>query len=109
MIRVLGVPELLARFVSKGVASEIALKTGIDTLGRDVETEAKRIVPVLSGDLQDSITYDGEGRVYTDMIYASQVEYGGPHNPPEPYMRPAADTVQDSPALAAMKAVIDHA
>ena len=39
-----------------------------------------------------------------------QIEYGGTHNKePDPYMRPAADTVNDAAALAAAKAVMDSA
>ena len=61
-------------------------------------------------DLKKSITYDRETKVYTDVVYAKLVEYGGPHNPvPKPYMRPAADTVQDTPALMEGKAAMDRA
>ena len=108
-----GVPAVLSRFATMAVASEAALAAAVDTLGHDVETAAKRMVPVDTGDLKDSITYEPNGpngRVYTDLEYAGLVEYGGPHNvPPEPYMRPAADTVDDAPAIAAAKAVIDSA
>jgi hypothetical protein len=48
-------------------------------------------------------------RVFTDVVYAGQVEYGGTHNPPEPYMRPAADTANTEAAALAAKAVIDGA
>lgn len=108
MIVVNGVPNLLARFAAAGVAGEAALKVTIDGIGHAVEEDAKRLVPVLTGTLQDSIHYE-DGKVSTDVIYAGKVEYGGPHNPPEPYMRPAADTVDPTPALGAGKAVMDSA
>jgi hypothetical protein len=112
VIVVNGVPNLLARLAAAGIAGEAALKVTIDTIGEAVAEEARRIVPVSDEPphLRDDIQYDSaERKVYTNTIYAGKVEYGGPHNPPEPYMRPAADTVDPAPALGAGKAVMDSA
>jgi hypothetical protein len=103
-----GIPQLDARLLGAAVLGEAALKAAIDGIGMAVEQGAKELVPVLTGDLQDSITYE-DGRVYTNVIYAGKVEYGGLHNPPEPYMRPAADTVDATEALGAAKVVMDSA
>jgi len=111
-IVVVGAEALVARLVAKGLAADVALSVAQDTLGEAVLLEAKRIVPVSdeAPHLRDEIYYDPEAKkVYTNTVYAGKVEYGGPHNPPEPYMRPAADTVDDTPALLAAKVVMDSA
>lgn len=105
-IVLLGANELIARFAAKTALGIAAAEVGRDELGHDVETLAKEYVPVLTGTLQDSITY-ADGQVSTDVVYAAQVEYGGLHNPPEPYMRPAADTVSPERALGAAKVIVD--
>lgn len=109
-IVVLGVDKLVATFATKAVLGFVAAEAGKDTLGFDVLNDARARVPVLTGNLRDSLTYDSSGvvgRVYTDVVYAGQVEFGGLHNPPEPYMRPAADTVDTEHASGVMKAVFE--
>lgn len=111
-ITVVGADKLLATFVAKAVAGQMAVEAGKDSLGQEVLRSAQDAVPVLTGHLRDSLTYEGGpeiSRVYTDVVYATQVEYGGIHNPPEPYMRPAADLVDGEVAALGMKAVIDGA
>jgi len=108
LIVVRGVPEFITRLTAAGVVGDAALQAVIDGIGNEVARQAKEIVPVVSGDLQDSITYDN-GRVYTAMPYARAVEFGGPHNDPKPYLRPAADTADETAGLAAGKAVMDSA
>lgn len=105
-VTVLGVEKLLATFAAKQVLADVALGAGVDEMGREVLDEARQLVPVLTGTLRDSLTYQ-DGRVSTDVVYAGEVEYGGLHNPPEPYLRPAADTVNPEQSAAAMKAVLD--
>jgi hypothetical protein len=110
MITVLGVDALLARFAEEIVASDIAAATGVETLAEDVLNQARSQVPVLTGNLRDSLHVETDGlvgRVVTDVVYAGQVEYGGAHNPPEPYLRPAADTANTEAAAVAAKAVIE--
>jgi len=107
-----GIAAFEARLIAMGIAGDVALNTAIDNLGTAVRDEAKRIVPVSdeAPHLRDDIEYDPvEKKVWTGTIYAGLVEYGGPHNPPEPYMRPAADTTDATPALLAAKAVMDGA
>jgi hypothetical protein len=109
-ITVVGVDALLAKFAAGTVAADVAAAEGVGELGEDVLTQARSIVPVLTGTLRDSLTLESDGplgRVYTDVVYAGQVEYGGLHNPPEPYLRPAADTANTEAAAIAAKAVID--
>ena len=109
-ITLIGVERLLATFAAKRALSDVALQVGEGELADDVLTQARTLVPVLTGNLRDSLhkeTGPGFSRVVTDVVYAGEVEYGGLHNPPEPYMRPAADTVNGERAALAAKAVID--
>jgi hypothetical protein len=104
-----GVPNLLARLAAAGIIGEAALTVAVDGIGAEVRDEARRIVPFVSGDLHDSILYE-DGVVYSDLPYAAIVEYGGTHNDtPDPYMRPAADTVDETRAIVAAKVVMDRA
>ena len=69
------------------------------TLGPDIAADARRLVPVLSGDLLRSIRHEvsgGELRVGSDLLYAGVVELG--NRPDEegrvrqsaqPWLRPA--------------------
>jgi hypothetical protein len=112
MIKVVGAEKLIATLAAKAAASEIAAGVAVNTLGEDVLSQARSLVPVLTGTLRDSLTFESDGpvgRVFTDVVYAGQVEYGGAHNPPEPYLRPAADTANTEAAALAAKAVIDSA
>lgn len=104
-IMVVGADKLITRLAAGVAASDAALEVAKDTLGHEVLDGALERVPVLTGNLRDSLAYV-DGRVFTDVVYAGQVEYGGLHNPPEPYMRPAADTADDTQAMEAAKAVI---
>lgn len=105
MITVLGVQNVLAFFEEKMLAGEAAANAAQDVLGNAVLDEARSRVPVLTGNLRDSLTYS-DGVVSTDVVYAGQVEYGGIHNPPEPYMRPAADTTSPDEALSTAREII---
>jgi len=97
-VSVLGVTELLARFARGLAIAEVAEKHAVDSLGEDVERLASDLAPVDTGTLRDSIRYE-DGRVYTDVEYAPFVEYGTVNAPAQPFMRPAADTVDDSHAV----------
>ncbi len=109
-IKVVGVEKLVARFEALGLAAEPALEAAEEAIGQDVVDYARDLVPVLTGNLRDSLTFErglGFARVYTDVVYAGQVEYGGAHNPPEPYLRPAADLSNLELGGAAAKAVVE--
>jgi HK97 gp10 family phage protein len=76
---------------------EAALEAMQMGAAEQIQSYAKAIVPVDTGDLQDSIQigHDGDAvTVYSDMPYAGYVEYGtSVPTPAQPYLRPAADTV----------------
>lgn len=65
-----------------------------------IANDAKRYVPVLTGELRSKIGHeklsDTHGRVYANTEYAAAVENGhvnarsGKHIPAQPYLRPAA-------------------
>ena len=75
------------------------IRTGLERSVTQVEEDAKRVVPVLTHNLQRSITHevvasgrDQIARVGTNVIYAKVVEYGHPRWPnrkPKPYLKPA--------------------
>ncbi len=59
---------------------------------------AQAYVPVDTGRLQESITAGPTG-VTSDVEYAGFVEYGTSDTAAQPYMRPAADTVDQTRTL----------
>lgn len=59
-----------------------------------VQADAKRMVPVDTGNLRGSIVRDVSGdtaTVGTNVEYAEHVEYGTRHMQAQPYLRPAID------------------
>jgi HK97 gp10 family phage protein len=85
---------LLKKMVQK-VADEYMLK-----LSLEIVDEAKRIVPVDTGRLQNAIgiksARTGKIEVGTDDTapYAMFVEFGTKNMPPQPFMRPAVQIVR---------------
>jgi HK97 gp10 family phage protein len=85
-------PEEVQKEVLDGILEEAALM---------LEAEAKRLAPYRTGKLRDSIearkVKPRRGEVARWLIgpkgvkYASYVEFGSAHNPPQPYMRPTHD------------------
>lgn len=106
--QVLGVQALLARFARTAIVAEAAVDVQKDVLADDVERTAESLAPVDTGRLRDSIRSEG-GRVYTDVEYAGFVEYGTSDTPAQPFMRPAADTVDGAHAEQAARAMIERA
>jgi len=104
---IVGLDRTIAMFEEAVIAADVAAQAGQDALGEDVLNQARSLVPVLTGNLRDSLTYE-QGRVYTDVVYAGQVEFGGAHNPPEPYLRPAADTADTDAAAGAAKVAFER-
>ncbi len=100
MIKVVGVDALVARFARGIAVSEVAETEIPFTLAEDVAALARAYVPVDTGRLRDSITAGPTG-VTSDVEYAGFVEYGTSDTPAEPYMRPAADTVDTARTLEA--------
>lgn len=105
---VLGVPELLLKFLRMEAAGLVATDAAQARLADDVAELARQAVPVDTGVLQESIETDGE-RVFTDVAYAGFVEYGTSSTPAQPFMRPAADTVNPEASELVAKAIMDAA
>lgn len=67
-------------------------KDVLAAIGKVIADEAKEIVPVDTGALRDSITYDVENdsvRVGSPLEYSIYVELGTSKMAPQPYIRPA--------------------
>lgn len=102
-IKIEGLNTLAQKFKGspKVFRHEIGRAIKLSTL--KIQREAKKIVPVDTGNLQKNIrvfqTLKGktiEGLIRAQTPYAAYIEYGqptgtGPHGGPRPYMRPAAD------------------
>lgn len=72
------------------------LKILLNSIGADITTDAKRIVPVLSGDTQDSIEHHSETRngkpsevIQAHTDYSGLVEIGTSKMAPQPYLKPS--------------------
>lgn len=81
-------------------AEQAARNSALEIIGGKAETYAKRLCPVDTGRLRNSIThqqYDDHTEVIgTNVEYAPYVELGhhtstGKHIPGKPYLRPAAE------------------
>ena len=83
----------------KQAKTEGKVKAGIKAGLLLITNEAKRKVPVLSGNLKRSIhdepvqtVREGfSGRVGTNVKYGQKIEFGGSRKAPAGYMRPALD------------------
>jgi HK97 gp10 family phage protein len=79
-------------FISAGLAAHTRasnMKTA-----EAIAADARQRVPVLTGNLRDSIHVEPEGVdawVLTKVHYANFVEFGTRHAPPYPFMTPAAE------------------
>lgn len=76
-------------------AVQQAKKRALEIIGGKAETYAKRLCPVDTGRLRNSITheqYDENTEVIgTNVEYAPFVELGTHNQRPQPYLRPAAE------------------
>ena len=73
-----------------------AVETYLSKTAQQVETEAKRLVPVLTGNLRRSITHQVSSDaaiVSAAAGYAFYVEFGTGRMSPRPYLRPALASV----------------
>lgn len=105
---VLGVPELLAKFLRMAAAGEVAQVAARDVVASGVADTARSLAPVLTGTLRDSIVAEDQA-VRTDVPYAPFVEYGTSTTPAQPFMRPAADTADGGAAEVVAKQIMDAA
>lgn len=92
-----GLDKLLKQF--EGIANldwVSAEKEGLEVIAE----EARALVPVDTGALQESIKVDVEGEAVNlvagggDVDYSLHVEFGTVRMPAQPFMRPAIDTKQ---------------
>ncbi len=107
-VRVLGVPQLLSRFARAAALGQVATTAATNTLAEDVDNDASARAPVDTGALRDSIHAE-PGKVVVEVPYAAFVEYGTSDTPAQPFLRPAADTVDDSRAIGVAAAVMGTA
>ena len=72
-----------------------AKQRALEKIGLIAEGYAKRLCPVDTGKLRNSITHTSDGKyayIGTNVEYAKYIEYGtsSPKRPARPYLRPAA-------------------
>ncbi len=77
-------------------AIDRALVAALEEVGLVAEGYAKRVCPVDTGRLRNSITHivDADGKyavIGTNVEYAPYVELGTRHQRPQPYLKPAAE------------------
>lgn len=66
----------------------------VSEAARDLQRNAQRFAPVLTGELREGIVVSGRGlsaTVSSTVRYAGYVEYGTSDTAPQPHMRPAAE------------------
>ena len=87
---------------SKEVSDKIkaALLRGLETCGLLAEGYAKKLAPVDTGNLRNSITHDvddGEPAAYigTNVEYATYQELGTIHMKAQPFLKPAVNDHKD--------------
>lgn len=87
---------------SKEVSEDIkaALLRGLETCGLVAEGYAKKLAPVDTGNLRNSITHevdDGEPAAYigTNVEYAPYVCLGTIHTKSQPFLKPAVNDHKD--------------
>jgi HK97 gp10 family phage protein len=103
VIKIDGLNKLIKNFGSSNPVVIKELGGAIIKSTLKVQAEAKRIVPVDTGNLQKQIkvfkSLSGKslsGTISAQTPYAAYIEYGqpigtGPHGGPRPYMRPGAE------------------
>jgi HK97 gp10 family phage protein len=128
-VAIAGLDALSLRVQYMKTAAQTGLKLGVSEAAGLIEQEAKALVPVDTGNLQDAIhtentidepetqeqtvtpAYDADNKWGFDPAYARRIEFGfvGPdslgrvfHQAAQPYMRPAYET-QKQPAIDAIK------
>lgn len=98
---------LASELRAAGSKAAVEMQTAVINAGRRVEDEARRRVPVRTGDLWRSIGFGqvsmDAGSAYVEVKagdnqvdYEGYVEYGTSRMAPQPYMIPALDVVEPS-------------
>lgn len=73
-------------------ALEAAIAKGLEEVGLTAEGYAKKLCPVDTGRLRNSITHtvdDDTAYIGTNVEYAAYVEMGTSHTRAQPYLKPA--------------------
>jgi HK97 gp10 family phage protein len=114
-MEVTGLANTLRKFAELEVASKVGVELGQRAAGESVQERAKSLVPVDTGTLQASIeTHEDGGDVLVGTVgvpYSVFVEFGTANAAAQPFLRPAADSV-DAPKVigvalsAAIRAVV---
>lgn len=93
--RTTDVKKLQAKLDAVGPANKARAERALRKAAKDVERDAKLLVPVDTGALKNSIGIDqpspSQAIIGPTMNYASYVERGTSRQAPQPYMRPAAE------------------
>ena len=74
--------------------AEVATKVALEAVGLQAEGYAKRLCPVDTGLLRNSITHtadDTTAYIGTNVEYAPYVEYGTSRTKAQPFLKPAAN------------------
>lgn len=75
-----------------------AVKATLDKSAQSAIQGAQEVVPVVTGNLRDSIRVVEQGSNYiivgTDVEYAAAVEFGTGSREPKPYLSPQSDRLQ---------------
>ena len=89
----------MAKVTVKDHSSDVLLKylsakgRSLEIIGLTAEGFAKKLAPVDTGRLRNSITHetdDNAAYIGTNVEYAPHVEFGTIHQKAQPYLRPAA-------------------
>lgn len=77
-------------------ATRLAVYRALNAVGLQAEGYAKRLCPVDTGNLRNSITHGFEmdgfvAFIGTDVEYAAYVEYGTSKTKAQPYLKPAVE------------------
>ncbi len=92
-------PEMGSVQLEEGWEKNLELDGGLHEMGANIVTTAKRLAPVRTGALRNSIGYqvkDGKLYVYADTPYAGFVELGTYKMKAQPYLRPAMDSALEA-------------
>lgn len=97
-IQVTGLNEIAIELKSESVEAIVRARAAIQTTSKKVKDTAKTFVPVDSGELRDSITYETRllassavGEIGPTVLHGMFMEWGTYKDPPQAFMGPALD------------------